>query len=40
MNMRNKIAIEMLTSMLEWSDRIGSDEIDEIKSIISILKNK
>ena len=37
MNMRNKIAIEMLTSMLEWSDRIGSDEIDEIKSIISIL---
>ena len=38
--MRNKIAIEMLTSMLEWSDRIGSDEIDEIKSIISILKNK
>ena len=40
MNMRNRIAIEMLTSMLEWSDRIGSDEIDEIKSIISILKNK
>ncbi len=40
MNIRNRIAIEMLTSMLEWSDRIGSDEIDEIKSIISILKNK
>ena len=40
MNTRNRIAIEMLTSMLEWSDRIGSDEIDEIKSIISILKNK
>ena len=40
MNMRVRIAIEMLTSMLEWSDRIGSDEIDEIKSIISILKNK
>ena len=40
MNIRNRIAIEMLTSMLEWSDRIGSDEIDEIKSIISILKNE
>ena len=40
MKVRNKIAIEMLISMLEWSDRIGSDEIDEIKSIISILKNK
>ena len=38
--LNNKIAIEMLTSMLEWSDRIGSDEIDEIKSIISILKRK
>ena len=30
----------MLEGMLEWSDRIGSDEIDEIKKIISILKNK
>ena len=40
MSIRNRIAIEMLTSMLEWSNRIGSDEIDEIKSIISILKNK
>ena len=40
MKVRNKIAIEMLISMLEWSDRIGSDEIDEIKSIISILKNE
>ena len=40
MKVRNKKAIEMLISMLEWSDRIGSDEIDEIKSIISILKNE
>jgi len=40
MKVRNKIAIEMLISMLEWSNRIGSDEIDEIKSIISILKNE
>ena len=35
-----QIAINMLKSMLEWSDRIGSDEKDEIQSIISILKNK
>ena len=35
-----QIAIHMLEGMLEWSDRIGSDEIDEIKKIISILKNK
>tara|TARA_R110000744_G_scaffold52693_7_gene112818 strand:+ start:266 stop:442 length:177 start_codon:yes stop_codon:yes gene_type:complete len=34
-----KKAIKMLELMLEWSDRIGSDEMDEIKSIISILKN-
>jgi len=40
MKVRNKIAIEMLISMLEWSNRISSDEIDEIKSIISILKNE
>ena len=36
----SQLAINMLKSMLEWSDRIGSDEKDEIQSIISILKNK
>jgi len=35
-----QISIHMLEGMLEWSDRIGSDEIDEIKKIILILKNK
>ena len=35
-----KKAIHMLKLMLEWSDRIGSDEKDEIKNIISILENK
>ena len=35
-----QIAIHMLEGMLEWSERIGSDEKDEIQSIILILKNK
>ena len=35
-----QIAIHMLEGMLNWSDRIGSDEISEIKAVISILKNK
>jgi len=32
-----KIAIEMLRGILEWSDRIGSDEIAEIQETIKIL---
>lgn len=32
-----EIAIESLKSMLEWSDRIGSDEKDEIDFVIDIL---
>ena len=35
-----EIAIESLKSMLEWSDRIGSDEKDELEFIIDILKRK
>lgn len=31
-------AIQMLKNMLSWSDRIGSDEIDEIANIIGVLK--
>ena len=30
--------IERLELMLKWSDRIGSDEIYEIKELINILK--
>lgn len=32
-----EIAIESLKSMLDWSDRIGSDERDEIDFVIDIL---
>ena len=32
-----EIAIESLRSMLGWSDRIGSDERDEIDFVIDIL---
>ena len=35
-----KRAIHMLKEMLEWSQRLGRDEKDEIKNIIKILKNK
>jgi len=35
-----KIAIEMLEGILEWSDRIGSDEISEIQETIKVLKIK
>ena len=45
--MRNKvnqvnqeIAIECLKSMLDWSDRIGSDEIAEIEFVIDMLTRK
>ena len=33
MKTKIKIAIQMLSGMLEWSDRIGSDEISEIHEI-------
>ena len=35
-----EIAIESLRSMLDWSDRIGSDERDEIDFVIDILTRK
>ena len=31
-------AISMLKGMLEWSERIGSDEIVEIKTVIDLLE--
>lgn len=34
-----KEAIKRLKDLLEWSDRLGSDELDEIATIIGILKN-
>jgi hypothetical protein len=33
-----KKAIQKLQQMLDWSDRLGSDEIAEINSIILLLK--
>ncbi len=33
-------AKKRLKGMLEWSDRIGSDEIYEIKDIIKLLESK
>ena len=33
MKTKIKTAIQMLNGMLEWSDRIGSDEISEIHEI-------
>ena len=33
MKTKIKVAIQMLNGMLEWSDRIGSDEISEIHEI-------
>jgi hypothetical protein len=32
------IAVQMLKGILQWSDRIGSDEIHEIQQTINILK--
>lgn len=34
-----KEAIKRLKDLLGWSDRLGSDELDEISTIIGILKN-
>ena len=33
MKTKIKVAIQMLNGMLQWSDRIGSDEIYEIQEI-------
>jgi len=33
-------AINRLKNMLNWSDRLGSDEIAEIKEIISVLEDQ
>ena len=35
-----KEAIKRLKEILDWSDRLGSDEIFEIKNIIKILENE
>jgi len=34
------VAIDRLKGILEWSDRIGSDEVDEIQQIIKLLIKK
>lgn len=36
----NKKAIQRLQQMLDWSDRLGSDEISEINSVILLLKKE
>ena len=38
MQMSNNYVIKRLKEMLEWSQRIGSDEISEIQYLIKILK--
>ena len=35
-----KEAIKRLKEMLNWSDRLGSDEIFEIKQIIKVLEQE
>jgi len=35
-----RTAIEILQDMFQWSDRLGSDEVSEIKRAISILKKE
>tara|TARA_A100001515_G_scaffold142691_1_gene142096 strand:+ start:2422 stop:2580 length:159 start_codon:yes stop_codon:yes gene_type:complete len=37
-NKKLQIAIESLQGMLIWSDRIGSDEISEIRFVVDLLK--
>ena len=32
------IAIRLLQDLIRWSDRIGDDEIDELNSVINLLK--
>ena len=36
----NKEAIKRLKEMLNWSDRLGSDEIFEIQQIIKLLQKE
>ena len=33
-------AIQRLKELLKWSDRLGSDETQEIKEVINLLENK
>ena len=35
-----KEVLDRLKLMLQWSDRIGSDEINEIQELIEILENE
>ena len=35
-----KEVIEILQHMIQWSDRIGSDEINEIGELIKILEDE
>jgi len=35
-----KSTIMFLQSILSWSDRLGSDEIDEIKRMLKVLEKK
>ena len=35
-----KEAIKRLKEMLQWSDRLGSDEIVEIREIVEILEKE
>ena len=35
-----KQAIERLKQMISWSDRLGSDELLEIREIIKLLENE
>ena len=35
-----KSTIMFLQSILSWSDRLGSDEIDEIKKMLKVLEKK
>jgi len=35
-----KEVLDRLKLMLKWSDRIGSDEINEIEELIEILENQ
>ena len=39
-NINKDIAIRKLTSLLSWSDRLGSDETHEISLIIKVLQEK
>lgn len=40
MNEKVENAIIRLTDMLTWSDRLGSDELIEIRTVIQILQGK